>query len=119
MRRNAKFAEAVDQISVNCGHQAKELFYQAEAGLTCKDALSLARRAPADQRQFIEDWQKGERCKPWVQEKGEASIRVPRDLDKLFEALLRDLGRENMRKFYDKMGNEFGMGCVHAEKTGS
>jgi hypothetical protein len=119
MRRSAKFAEAVEQITANCGHDAKELFFAPEGWLTCKDALSLARRGPGDQRQFLEDWQKGERCKPWVQEKGEASIRVPRDLDKLFEGLIRDVRKENMRKFYDKMGSEFGLGCVQAEKTGS
>jgi len=97
IRRDAKLAEAVNLITANCGHDAKDRFFAPEGGLTCKDALRLAQRGPADQRAFIKDWKEGLRCKPWEEEDSEDTIRVPTQLDKLLAALMRDLGRERMR----------------------
>jgi len=54
IRRDARFAEAVDQIVQNCGQDARNLILSREAGLTRGSILRLAKLKPNEQQKYLE-----------------------------------------------------------------
>jgi hypothetical protein len=102
IQRDAQFTEVVDAIAANCGEEVKELFLTSGGGLTKADALHLAVYGPDDQRRFIEDFRAGNKGRPWRPD-GEDLLRVPRDLDGLVQALLREYGLQRLGEIHEKI----------------
>lgn len=103
IRRDAHFARAVDRIVQACGFDAKPVILAHEAGLSRRDTERLAEMGPADQRQVLEGLREGWLHRPWAEENGPATVRVPLELDALIAALLRHLGKERLREMYAKL----------------
>lgn len=54
IRRDARFAEAVDQIVENCGQDARNLILSRETGLTRGGVLRLSKLKPNEQQKYLE-----------------------------------------------------------------
>jgi hypothetical protein len=106
IRRDGQFAQALEIITANCGKEAAAFFLNPKPPYTREDAVKLARRGPEEQRDLIEKCRRGVVEKPWRQNRDEEeTMRVPREVDDLVEALGRLLGRERLEEVYQKLGD--------------
>lgn len=95
IKRDERFAKAVDAIVENCGDEARNLILSRDAGLTRGQVARLAKMKPADQKRFIQTLK--EQGKP-PRRKHKAtqrtSITLPTEPKSLVEKLVERLGRE-------------------------
>lgn len=91
IRRDARFAGAVDQIVANCGQDARNLILSRDAGLTRGGVLRLAGLQPKEQRQYIAALQEsGKRPrKPRKASKWRERITLPTQPKAFVQALLK------------------------------
>jgi hypothetical protein len=92
IRRDGKFAEAVDAVVAQCGREARNLILSRDSGLTRGGVRRLARLAPEAQRKFLEELRaKGKPPRKARQKKG-SKMSVPTEAQALVRTLLRKLG---------------------------
>lgn len=98
IRRDAKFAQAVDGIVANCGPDSRNLILSRDLGLTRGGVLRLSKLKPADQKQFLEDLKtSGKRPrKARKAKKREKTITIPSQPKQLAAALLKQLKPEEL-----------------------
>jgi hypothetical protein len=96
IRRDAKFAEAVDGIAENCGPEARNVILSREIGLTRGGVLRLSKLKAQEQKQFLEELKtSGKRPrKPRTGKKREKTITIPAQPRQLVSALLKRLWPE-------------------------
>jgi hypothetical protein len=95
IRRDARFAEAVDRIVENCGQDAKNLILARDTGLTRGGVLRLARLKPEDQKKFIQELKEtGKRPRKPRKGKRRQTLTLPSQPKALVQALLKQLGAE-------------------------
>jgi hypothetical protein len=94
IRRDGKFAEAMDTIARHCGPEARNMILSRESGLTRGGVRRLAHLAPEAQRHFVAELRaKGKPPRQSRRGKGD-SLTVPADPKALVGALLAKLGIE-------------------------
>src|SRR5262249_51368673 len=90
IRRDGKFAEAVDGIVGNCGAEARNLILARETGLTRGGVIRLSKLNPDEQKSFVRQLKEsGKRPRKARKEKTrEKTITVPARPKQLVSALL-------------------------------
>jgi hypothetical protein len=97
IRRDGKFAEAVDRIAENCGPDARNLILSRETGLTRGGVLRLAKLKPDEQKKFIEELKtSGKRPRKPRRAKRRQMTTLPSQPKALVQALLKQLGAEEV-----------------------
>jgi len=98
IRRDARFAEAVDQIVQNCGQGARNLILAREAGLTRGSVLRLAKLKPEDQKKYLDTLKEtGKRPrKPRKGSKRIERITLPAQPKAFVQALLKQLDQKEI-----------------------
>jgi hypothetical protein len=93
IRRDAKFAGAVDSVIEHCGPDAKNLILSRETGLTRGGVLRLAKLKPDEQKKFIQALKEsGKRPrKPRGKGRKPDRITLPAQPKALVQALLKQL----------------------------
>jgi hypothetical protein len=95
IRRDGKFAGAVDCIIDNCGQEVRNLILSRDAGLTRGGVLRLARLRPEEQKKFIQELKEsGKRPRKSQKAKRRQTITLPKQPKALVQALLKQLGAE-------------------------
>lgn len=96
IRRDARFAEAVDQIVQNCGQDARNLILSRETGLTRGGVLRLSRLKPNDQKKYLESLKEtGKRPrKPRKGSKGRQRITLPTQPKAFVQSLLKQFDQK-------------------------
>jgi hypothetical protein len=97
IRRDGKFAEAVDRVAENCGPEARNLLLARDTGLTRGGVLRLAKLQPEEQRAFLKQMKEAGRPprKPRKAKKG-SRITLPTQPKALVRALVRQLGAKEL-----------------------
>jgi hypothetical protein len=93
IKRDEQFADAVDAIVGHCGEQSRNLILSRDIGLTRAEVLALAKRAPAEQKQFLQALT--EQGKPPRRPQGPrpgTSLTLPREPHALVAKLIERLG---------------------------
>ena len=100
IRRDGKFAEAVDQIITNCGQDAKNLILSRDSGLTRGMVVRLAKLKPAEQQQYLrtlkESGKRPRKAKKGKKRERLTLIRVPTQPKALVQTLLEKLGSKEL-----------------------
>jgi hypothetical protein len=97
IRRDARFAEAVDEIVQNCGHEARNLVLSRETGLTRGGVLRLAKLKPEDQQKYVATMKEtGKRPRKPRKGKRRQTLTLPSQPKALVQALLKQLGAEEV-----------------------
>ncbi len=92
IRRDSRFAAAVDGIAENCGEKAKHSILGRDPGLSRGIVLRLAKMKPKEQQKFMEElMEKGKRPRKPVGRK-KATITLPTEPKSLAEKLFQGLG---------------------------
>jgi hypothetical protein len=93
VRRDARFAEAVDQIDENCGQDARNLILSRETGLTRGGVLRLAKLKPEDQKKFLESLKETGKRPRKTRKTGKRRERItlPAEPRALVQALVKEL----------------------------
>jgi hypothetical protein len=96
IRRDAKFARAVEGLALACGADARSLILTRDARLTRRDVARLARLSPDEQRRLFAKVRaaSGRPRDLWAGEEGEAPRRLvlPAEPEPLADALVTKLG---------------------------
>lgn len=93
IRRDAKFAEAVDQIVASCGEKARHLILSRDAALTRNQVIRIARMKPHEQQQLIEQLSQTGRLPKRRAGNKRATITLSTDPKTLVEILVQRLDR--------------------------
>lgn len=95
IRRDARFAEAVDEITENCGSDAQNLILSRDTGFTRGGVLRIAKLKPKDQKKFIQELKEtGKRPRKARKGKRRHTLTLPRQPQALVQALLKHLTPE-------------------------
>jgi hypothetical protein len=115
IRRDAKFAGAVDCVLGNCGQDARDLILSRDTGLTRSAVLGLAECEPGEQRKFIEELrQRGKRPRR-PRGKGE-TITLPRPPQALALALLKRLASGEIAEVFGVLAARQNQGDQQSER---
>jgi hypothetical protein len=97
IRRDAKFAEAVDKIVENCGPDARNLLLARDTGLTRAKILHLAEAESEEQKGFVQVLKEGGKL-PGKARKGKkpARLTIPRRPKALVQALVKALDAKEL-----------------------
>lgn len=99
IRREAKFAEAVDQIAEKCGVEAKQLILSRDVNFTRGNVLRLAKLKPAEQKKYLEVIRETGKRPRTKRPKGKRStITLPTEPQSLAEKLVQYLGNTDAAK---------------------
>jgi hypothetical protein len=96
IRRDGKFAEAVDAIVSHCGSEARNLILSRDSGLTRGGVRRLARLAPEGQRKFLEELRAKGKPPRKARQKKASRLSVPTEPKALVRTLLAKLGVEEL-----------------------
>jgi hypothetical protein len=97
IRRDGKFAEALDRIINNCGVEAKNLILARDTGFTRGGVLRLAKLNSKEQQKFLEELKEsGKRPRKPQKGKKRDRISLPAQPKALAQALLKRLKPEEV-----------------------
>jgi hypothetical protein len=96
IRRDAKFALAVDVIGGNCGEKAKHLILSRDAGLRRQQVLRLANMSTTEQRAYFKQLNETGRPPKTRRASKRNTIILPANPKALVETLVRRVGREEI-----------------------
>ena len=97
IRRDAKFAEAVDSIAELCGAETKNLILSRDYGLTRGNVIRLSRLTKNEQKAYLEELKETGKRPRKPRSKGKRrSITLPFRPKALVAALLSHLGQEEI-----------------------
>jgi hypothetical protein len=97
IRRDAKFAEAVDKIVKVCKGESRNLLLARDTGLTRGGVLRLAKQGPEEQKQFLEALKEGKRPRRKAAKgKRRARLTLPAQPKALVRALVQQLGPKEL-----------------------
>jgi len=109
IRRDARFAEAVDAIVAHCGADARNLLLVRDTAMTRGGVLRIARLGPAEQREFLRALKEsGKRPRGLRQGKKREKITLPAQPRALVEGLLKQLGARELSAVYHALGEAIG-----------
>jgi hypothetical protein len=109
VRRDARFAEAVDAIVANCGAEARNLLLSRETGMTRGGVLRLGKLGPAEQREFLRALkQSGKRPRRQRQGRKRERLSLPAQPKALVAGLLKQLGARELSAVYEGLGAALG-----------
>lgn len=96
IRRDGKFAEAVDQIAENCGSGTRDLLLSRVTDLTRGNILRLSKLKPEEQAAFVKELKSSgvKPRKPRKKGRAKNTITVPVQPKALVDSLLRELKPE-------------------------
>jgi hypothetical protein len=104
IRREAKFAEAVDQIAENCGQEVKQVLLSRETGLTRGGILRLAKLKPEEQKRFLQQLKESGKRPRKARKKGKRErITIPSRPKQLVVALLSQLGPKDLAQVLEEL----------------
>ncbi len=105
IRRDEKLARAVDGIVANCGEGSKSLVLSRDTGLSHGQILTLSKRTPEEQRQYLAELERsGKRPRRRPGADGGLTITLPRATDPLVDTLVERLGREGAERVWTRLG---------------
>jgi len=97
IRRDGKFAEALDRIIENCGPEAKNLILARDTGLTRGGVHRLAKLNPKEQQKYLEELKEnGKRPRKIRKGKQRARLTLPAQPKALVRALVRQFTPEEI-----------------------
>lgn len=104
IRRDGRFAKAVDGIAANCGDKAKQAILARDAGLSRGAVVRLAKMKPKDQEKFIQELL--EKGKPPRRSAGrkKVTITLPREPKTLAQKLFESLGAKGSTEVMEVLG---------------
>jgi hypothetical protein len=109
IRRDARFAEAVDAIVGNCGAEARNLLLARETAMTRGGILCLARLEPDEQRNFLRTLQEsGKRPRRAHKGRRRDKVTLPAQPKALVAGLLKQLGARELSAVYEALGAAIG-----------
>ncbi len=95
IRRDAKFAAAVDSIADNCGNEAKQGLLSRDTGLTRGQIVRLSRMKPGEQKKYIEELiRTGRRPRKKHTRRTRTTLMLPTEPKALVEKLLEQLDQK-------------------------
>lgn len=92
IRRDGKFAAAVDSIAENCGEKAKQAILARDAGLSRGTTVRLAKLKPKDQQKAVQEFLEKGKLPRRTRAKKRATITLPTEPKSLAEKLFQGLG---------------------------
>jgi hypothetical protein len=109
IRRDARFAEAVDDIVGNCGAEARNLLLARETAMTRGGVLRLAKLEPDEQRDFLRTLREsGKRPRRAHKGKRRDKLTLPAQPKALVAGLLKQLGARELAAVYEALGAAIG-----------
>lgn len=98
IRRDSKFAQAVDEIAENCGPGARNVLLSRDTGLTRGRVQAVAKLNPAEQKKFIDAVRRTGTAprKPQKQGKKKKRITIPTQPRALVETLVKQLAEQDL-----------------------
>jgi hypothetical protein len=100
VRRDGRFAEAVDAVVANCGRDARNLILSRQTGLTRGGVLRLSKMDPDEQREFLRQLKKSGKRPRKARAKRRDSFTVPARPKALVQALLERLEPREIDEVY-------------------
>lgn len=114
IRRDAHFAEAVDEITGNCGSDTKNLILSRDTGLTRGGVLRIAKLKPEDQKKFILELKEtGKRPRKVRKGKRRQTLTLPSQPKALVQALIKQLAPEEAAEVARGLAE-----AIHASASG-
>ncbi len=100
IRRDAKLAQAIDEIVANCGEEARNFFLARDSGVTRSCVRLLVERTPKEQKKFVADMKKNDgKVQPTKREKGQKrKMSMLREPEAIVQTLLKTLNAEELGK---------------------
>jgi hypothetical protein len=92
IRRDGKFARAVDSVAENCGEKAKQAILARDAGLTRGAVVRLSRMKAKDQQKAIQELLEKGKLPRQYRTKKRSTITLPTEPKSLAERLFQGLG---------------------------
>lgn len=121
IRRDAHFAEAVDQIVQNCGQDARNLILSRETGLTRGGVFRLSKLKPNEQQKYLESL-KGTGKRPRKSRKGSKrreQITLPAQPKAFVQSLLKQFGPKEIAEISKALADAIErQGRENTEETG-
>lgn len=105
IRRDERFARAVDAIVANCGEEAKGLILSRDTGLTQGQVLKLSREKPKEQQKYLQRLKEEGKAPRRKRALGQrVTITLPAEPKPLVEKLVQQLDRDRAREVYKLLG---------------